>query len=147
MPRLACLAAIFAGLSGAAHAQTSWTVKTFVAPLSLDAAHGRIKSTLARCWKDELDSRVIGLHFEHAEMPPVPRSGGVTIRLSWHRGEADKPRGLLQRAFDIELLPDPAGTRVRVIAHIRRPDLGDDVEAWLKGRERCFAGRNPSPER
>lgn len=143
----ACLAVLFAGYSGAARAQTSWTVKTFVAPMGIDAAHARIKSVLARCWKDELDSRVTGLHFEHAEVPPVPRSGGVTIRLSWYRGESDKPRGLLQRAFDIELQPDPAGTRVRVIAHIRRPDVGDDVEAWLGGRQRCFAQRNPEPQR
>jgi hypothetical protein len=144
MSRLACLAALFAGLSFAAQAQSAAPVKRATVAVPLETAYARAKVALERCWNDELDSRVNGLHHQKAEIPAFSR-GGVTLRMAWYRGSGDRPGPLLGRAFDIRLEPDGAGTRLIVLAHIARPEYADDIEAWLKGRERCFVGRPPEP--
>ena len=109
-----------------------------------DAALARLRAAVAKCWSDDYDSRVLGLYRETAEVPASAASG-ATVRLEWQKVRNDRPAGLLKRAFDIALVPDGGATRVTVLAYLPRSDVGHDIEAWLAGRERCFAGRYPSP--
>lgn len=123
--------------------QNAAPVHTFHTAQPVDAVMARLRAATARCWKDEYDSRVHGLHQEIAEFPAATRQG-ATVRLAWYRTVNDKPAGLLKRAFDIALVPDGGGTRVTVHAYIPRSDVGRDIEAWLQGREKCFQGRYPT---
>lgn len=146
--RFACaLALALAGAPGVAAAQSSVAVPVhafrYAGPPA--AALARLRHVVARCWSDDYDSRVHGLYREVARLPTAVGAGGATIRLEWIKLRGESPAGLLQRAFDIRLAPENGGTRVTVLVYIPRSDLGRDVEAWLAGREKCFAARYPSP--
>ena len=110
-----------------------------------DAALQRLRAAVSRCWSDDYDSRVLGRYREAAEIPAAAGPGGATARLEWVRVTGDRPSGLLKRAFDIALAPDAGATRVTVLAYVPRPDVGRDIEAWLAGRQQCFAAKYPAP--
>ncbi len=143
--RRSLLAAVLSlcALSPAA-GQNAAPIHAFRTAQPADAVLARLRTAAARCWKDEYHSRVNGLYQEMAEIPAAVSRQGATVRLAWYRTVDDKPAGLLKRAFDIVLAPDGTGTRVTVLAHIPRSDVGRDIEAWLQGREKCFEQRYPT---
>ncbi|MCW5773310.1 MAG: hypothetical protein KIT16_16840 [Rhodospirillaceae bacterium] len=146
--RIAALAALaVAAASGVASAQLTngAPVHSFRYGGSPEAALARLRLVLQRCWNDEYDSRVHGPYQEAADVPSAIGPSGATIRLDWIRLVRDRPAGLLKRGFELRLQAEGGTTRVSVVAFVPRPDVGRDVEAWLAGRDKCFAGRYPSP--
>ena len=141
LPLIAALAGI---APAAAQSAVAVQVHTFRFAGTPDAALAKLRARTAKCWSDDYDSRVLGMYREVAEIPASAASG-ATVRLEWHKVRNDKTTGMLKRAFDIALTRDGGGTRVTVLAYIPRPDVGQDIEAWLAGREKCFAERYPSP--
>ena len=146
MPMKRIAAAFVACLAPAAlaAAQSAAPVREFRISGTPDAAITKLHAVAARCWHDDYDSRVHGFYREVAHFPPSGGRGG-TVRLEWQRVENDRTVGLLKRVIDIVLSADGAGTRVTVLAYGPYARIGEDVEAWLNGRQRCFAGRYPSP--
>jgi len=108
-----------------------------------DAALARLRVAVERCWSDDYDSRVHGLHRQVAEVPASAASG-ATVRLKWHRVVGEKTTGMLKRAFDIALVPEGGATRVTVLVYGPYSEVGRDVEAWFAGRAQCFERYRPS---
>jgi hypothetical protein len=108
-----------------------------------DAALARLRAAVERCWSDDYDSRVHGLHRQVADVPAAA-SGGATVRLEWHRVVGEKTAGVLRRAFDVALAPEGGATRVTVLVYGPYSEVGRDVEAWFAGRAQCFERYRPS---
>lgn len=108
-----------------------------------DAALARLRAAAERCWSDDYDSRVHGLHRQVAEIP-ASASGGATVRLEWRRVVGEKTAGMLKRAFDVALVPEGGATRVTVLVYGPYSEVGRDVEAWFAGRAQCFERYRPS---
>jgi hypothetical protein len=117
----------------------------FEVAMPIDTVLQRLRQAVARCWSDDYDSRALGRYREAAEIPSAASGGRASVRLEWVRVVNDKSGPMLKRAFDINLAQDGAVTHVTVLAYGPRTDVGRDIEAWVQGRERCFAERYPSP--
>jgi hypothetical protein len=143
---LPLIAALAGAGTAAAQSGVAVQIHAFRFAGAPDAALAKLRERTAKCWSDDYDSRVHGMYREVAEMPASAASG-ATVRLEWHKVRNDRLAGLLKRSFDIVLSPPDrgGGTRVTVHAYIPRNDVGHDIEAWLAGREKCFAQRYPSP--
>jgi hypothetical protein len=149
LPRLRatvlCLFCLTLGaLPAAAQSVVAVPIHSFVFAGTPDVALARLRAAAARCWSDDYHSRVLGMYREVAEVP-ASASGGATVRLEWQRVVNDRPAGLLKRAFDIALRPEGGATRVTVLAYGPNREVGRDIEGWLAGNPKCFAGRYPSP--